>query len=133
MARVPAGPILGAVDRRITVLPRVVDETDGKPVRPEAPDNQRLMAEILREPSIWTPELAGFTTEVFDALSTNWVDEHGVDARRAAHPVSRVRKDDGHRAVGTSTRHALLPSPDVQSPAQVRDAGRITAQWEAPP
>jgi SAM-dependent methyltransferase len=35
------------------------------------------MAEVLRDPSAWTPELAEFTTEVFDALPTNWVDERG--------------------------------------------------------
>jgi len=35
------------------------------------------MAEILDDTSCWTPELAKFTTEVFDALAENWVDERG--------------------------------------------------------
>ena len=65
------------MDSRISELPRVIDAPRGKPIRPEALDNQRLMAEILRDPSTWTPELATFTTEVFDAMSTNWVDERG--------------------------------------------------------
>jgi len=36
-----------------------------------------LMAEILDDTSCWTPELAKFTTEVFDAMAENWVDERG--------------------------------------------------------
>ena len=65
------------VDPQITVLPRLIEAPDGKPTRPEAPDNQRLMAEILRDPTSWTPDLAKFTTEVFDALSATWVNERG--------------------------------------------------------
>jgi SAM-dependent methyltransferase len=65
------------MDRDITTLSRSIDAPEGKPIRPEAPDNQRLMSEILKDPSQWTPELANFTTDVFDALSTNWVDERG--------------------------------------------------------
>ena len=65
------------MSRDITVLPRVVEAPEGKPVRPEAADNQRLMAEILDDTSCWTPELAKFTTEVFDAMAVNWVDERG--------------------------------------------------------
>ncbi len=67
----------GVMDRDIVTLPRSVEAPEGKPVRPEAPDNQRLMGEILSDPSTWTPELAKFTAEVFDALSTDWVNERG--------------------------------------------------------
>ncbi len=81
------------MDRDITALPRLIRAPDGKPVRAEAPDNQRLMGEILSDPSRWTPELAKFTTEVFDSLSTNWVDERGsyrpaplIDALDRGHP-----------------------------------------------
>jgi SAM-dependent methyltransferase len=70
-------PYWVTMDPQTTVLPRVIDAPDGKPIRPEAPDNQRLMAEIRRDPSTWTPDLAKFTTDVFDALSTNWVNERG--------------------------------------------------------
>jgi SAM-dependent methyltransferase len=35
------------------------------------------MAEILGDTSCWTPELAKFTTQVFDAMAENWVDERG--------------------------------------------------------
>jgi SAM-dependent methyltransferase len=65
------------MSRDISELPRIVDAPDGKPVRPEAPDNQRLMAEVLNDPSSWTPEIARFTAEVFDALADTWVDERG--------------------------------------------------------
>jgi SAM-dependent methyltransferase len=63
--------------RDITVLPRNVDEPEGKPIRPEAPDNQRLMGQVLHDPSSWTPELAKFTAEVFDAMAETWADERG--------------------------------------------------------
>ena len=63
--------------RDIGVLPRIVDEPDEKPVRPEAPDNQRLMGQVLSDPSSWTPELARFTADVFDAMAETWVDERG--------------------------------------------------------
>jgi SAM-dependent methyltransferase len=66
-----------AVRRDITTLPRVVDEPEGKPVRPEAADNQRLMAEVLNDASSWTPEIADLTTQVFDAMAETWVDERG--------------------------------------------------------
>jgi SAM-dependent methyltransferase len=65
------------MSRDITVLQRVVEAPEGKPVRPEAADNQRLMAEILDDTSCWTPELAKVTTEVFDAMAQSWVDERG--------------------------------------------------------
>lgn len=65
------------VSRDITRLPRTVAAPEGKPVRPEAADNQRLMAEILDDASSWTPELAKFTAQVFDALAENWEDERG--------------------------------------------------------
>jgi SAM-dependent methyltransferase len=35
------------------------------------------MAEIVADTSCWTPELAKFTTQVFDAMAENWVDERG--------------------------------------------------------
>ena len=80
------------------MLPRAIESPDGKPIRPEAPGNQRLMAEILRDPSTWTPDLAAFTAEVFDALSTNWVDERGgyrtaplIDALDRGHPPTNGR------------------------------------------
>ena len=59
------------------MLPRIVDAPEGKPVRPEAPDNQRLMGQVLNDPSCWTPELAKFTAEVFDAMAEIWADERG--------------------------------------------------------
>jgi SAM-dependent methyltransferase len=65
------------MSRDITMLPRAVEAPEGKPVRPEAADNQRLMAEILDDTSCWTPDLAKFTTEVFDAMAKNWADERG--------------------------------------------------------
>jgi len=63
--------------RYVTKLPRTVDGPEGKPIRPEAAENQRLMAEILNNPSSWTPELAEFTAQVFDAMAESWVDERG--------------------------------------------------------
>ena len=63
--------------RDISVLPRIVDAPDGKPVRPEAADNQRLMGQVLNDPSSWTPELARFTADVFDAMAETWVAERG--------------------------------------------------------
>lgn len=65
------------MSRDVTTLPRVVDAPEGKPVRPEAAANQQLMAEILRDASCWTPELVTLTTQVFDAMAENWVDERG--------------------------------------------------------
>lgn len=59
------------------MLPRTVEPPDGKPVRPEATNNQRLVAQVLDDPSTWTPELAKFTTEVFDGMAETWVDERG--------------------------------------------------------
>ena len=66
------------VQRDITPLPRVVPAPQGKPVRPEAPDNQRLMASIVDDPNAWTPELALFTGQVFDSLAASWVDDRGA-------------------------------------------------------
>ena len=63
--------------RDITVLPRTVEAPEGKPVRPEAPDNQRLMGEVLNDPSSWTSELATVTAEVFDAMAETWVEGRG--------------------------------------------------------
>jgi hypothetical protein len=65
------------IEPNITVLPRVVASPPGKPTRPEAADNQRLMAQIVRDPSAWTPELADVTTQIFDAMAQNWADERG--------------------------------------------------------
>ena len=59
------------------MLPRTVAAPEGKPVRPEAADNQQLMAEILGDASSWTPELAEFTAQMFDAMAAIWVDERG--------------------------------------------------------
>jgi SAM-dependent methyltransferase len=59
------------------MLPRIAEAPDGKPVRPEAAGNQGLMAEILDDPGSWTQELAKVTTQVFDAMAENWVDERG--------------------------------------------------------
>jgi len=56
-------------------LPRIVQAPEGKPVRPETEANQKLMASILADSSTWTPEIATFTGQVFDALSTSWIDE----------------------------------------------------------
>jgi SAM-dependent methyltransferase len=100
------------MDHRITVLPRVIDAPDGKPIRPEALDNQRLMAEILRDPSTWTPDLAAITTEVFDALSTNWVDERGgyrtaplIDALERGSPPAHGRCLEIGSGTGVLTPH----------------------------
>jgi SAM-dependent methyltransferase len=65
------------VEPEITTLPRTVAAPEGKPVRPEAADNQRLMAEIARDPSTWNADLAAFTTQVFDAMAENWAEERG--------------------------------------------------------
>jgi len=80
------------------MLPRTIDAPAGKPARPEAADNQRLMAEILENPSSWTPELAKFTTQVFDAMAENWVDERGsyraaplLDALNRCRPIINGR------------------------------------------
>ena len=35
------------------------------------------MREILADPSTWTPELASFTAQVFDAMAASWVDDRG--------------------------------------------------------
>jgi SAM-dependent methyltransferase len=90
--------ILGRMIRDISVLPRMVDAPDGKPVRPEAPDNQRLMGQVLNDPSSWTPDLAKFTAEVFDVMAETWVDERGgyraaplVDALRRGRPPASAR------------------------------------------
>jgi SAM-dependent methyltransferase len=63
--------------RDISVLPRIVVAPDGKPVRPEAADNQRLMGQVLTDPSSWTSELARFTADVFDAMAETWAAERG--------------------------------------------------------
>lgn len=69
-------------DGRSVVLPRVIDAPEGKPIRPEAPDNQRLMSEIPRDPSTWTSGLASVTSDVIDARSSTWADERGGTAPR---------------------------------------------------
>jgi SAM-dependent methyltransferase len=89
--------ILGRMIRDISVLPRIVDAPDGKPVRPEAPDNQRLMGQVLNDPSSWTPELAKFTADVFDAMAETWVDERG--GYRAAPLVDALHRG-GTRPTG---------------------------------
>ena len=66
------------MERDITSLPRVVPAPADKPVRPEAQDNQRLMASIVDDPSSWSPELAQFTGQVFDSLAASWVDDRGA-------------------------------------------------------
>jgi SAM-dependent methyltransferase len=68
----------------------MVDAPDGKPVRPEAPDNQRLMGQVLNDPSSWTPALAKFTAEVFDVMAETWVDERG--GYRGAPLVDALRR-----------------------------------------
>ena len=35
------------------------------------------MAQVLKDPSSWTPELARFTADVFDAMAGTCVDERG--------------------------------------------------------
>jgi SAM-dependent methyltransferase len=83
--------------RDISELQRIVEAPDGKPVRPEAPDNQRLMAQVLDDPSSWTPELAKFTAEVFDVMAETWVDERG--GYRAA-PLADALDRGGPPATG---------------------------------
>ena len=69
------GRSLTPVARDINSLHRVIPPPEGKPVRPEAQANQELVASILQDPDVWTPELADFTSQVFDAMSETWVDD----------------------------------------------------------
>ncbi len=97
------------MNRAITSLPRVVEAPDGRPVRPEAPDNQRLMGEILRDPSRWTPDLARVTTEVFDALSAGWVDERGgYRAAPLVDALDRGRLPRGGRCLEIASGTGIL-------------------------
>jgi SAM-dependent methyltransferase len=82
--------ILERMIRDISVLPRIVDAPDGKPVRPEAPNNQQLMRQVLNDPSFWTPELAKFTADVFDVMAETWFDERG--SYRAAPLVDALHR-----------------------------------------
>jgi SAM-dependent methyltransferase len=86
------------VARHIISLPRVIQAPEGKPVRPEAEANQRLMASILQDSSTWTPGLAVFTGQVFDALSASWVDERS--SYRPAPLLDALARGD----VGTGER-----------------------------
>ena len=108
------------MSRDITVLPRVVEAPEGKPVRPEAADNQRLMAEIMSDTSFWTPELAKFTTEVFDAMAENWVEERGgyraaplVDALNRGCPSSIGRCLEIGSGTGVLTPYLQELSGDI--------------------
>jgi SAM-dependent methyltransferase len=110
------------VTRDITVLPRAVAAPEGKPVRPEAADNQRLMAEILDDPAAWTPELATFTTQVFDAMAENWVDERGgyraaplVDSLDRGGPFGPGRCLEIGSGTGILTSHLDIVWADVVS------------------
>jgi len=62
---------------KITRLPRTVPSPEGKPVRPEAPDNQRFMETVALDGSSWTPELARLTAEIFDSFAATWAEERG--------------------------------------------------------
>jgi SAM-dependent methyltransferase len=70
------------------------------------------MADILNDPSTWTPGLLTFTAEVFDAMAETWVDERGsyraaplVDALdRGGHP-SRGRCLEIGSGTGVLTPH----------------------------
>jgi len=108
------------MDRDITTLPRSIDAPEEKPIRPEAPDNQRLMGEILRDPSVWTPDLARFTSEVFDGLSTNWVAERGgyrtaplIDALDRGHPPRKGRCLEIGSGTGILTPHLRALWPEL--------------------
>ncbi len=57
------------------------------------------MAEILDDPSCWTADLAKLTTQLFDAMAENWVNERGgyraaplVDALDRGRPPSTGRR-----------------------------------------
>jgi SAM-dependent methyltransferase len=110
----------GSMSRDITMLPRTVDSPEGKPVRPEAADNQRLMAEILEDPSCWTPELAQFTAQVFDSMAGNWVDERGgyrvaplVDALNRGDPGTMGRCVEIGSGTGVLTPYLQEIWPDI--------------------
>jgi SAM-dependent methyltransferase len=81
----------------INRLPRTVPSPEGKPVRPEAPDNQRLMETVALDPSSWTPELARLTAQIFDSLAETWAEERG-DYRPA--PLIDALARGGCPAVG---------------------------------
>jgi len=83
---VPRAPLIQADEGRIVGwhmappinrLPRTVPSPEGKPVRPEAPDNQRLMETVALDPSSWTPELAHLTEQIFDSFAATWAEERG--------------------------------------------------------
>ncbi len=48
------------------------------------------MGQVLSDPSSWTPELAKFTVDVFDAMAETWVDERG--SYRAAPLVDALHR-----------------------------------------
>jgi len=83
---------------KITRLPRTVPSPEGKPVRPEAPDNQRFMETVALDGSSWTPELARLTGEIFDSFAATWTEERGdyrpaplIDALERGDPPAEGR------------------------------------------
>ena len=123
----------GSVNRDITTLPRTVDAPEGKPVRPEAADNQRLMAEILADSSSWTAELAEFTAQVFDAMAETWVDERG--GYRAAPLIDALDRGGAFRVgrcleIGSGT--GCLDSLPQRSLERRRLRGPLNADDLAP-
>lgn len=97
---------------KITRLPRMVPSPEGKPVRPEAPDNQRLMRTVALDPSSWTPELAHLTGEIFDSFAATWAEERGdyrpgplVDALERGAPTAEGRCLELASGTGILTPH----------------------------
>lgn len=97
---------------KVTRLARMVPSPEGKPVRPEAPDNQRLMRTVALDPSSWTPELAHLTGEIFDSFAATWAEERGdyrpgplVDALERGAPTAEGRCLELASGTGILTPH----------------------------
>jgi SAM-dependent methyltransferase len=61
----------------IRILDRVVAAPPGKPARKEARASQTTSAQIARDPSIWSPEMARDVVARYNELAPVWDDERG--------------------------------------------------------